>query len=461
VPALKSDRVVGTIRLPSPHAGQRIVFGGAKRFNWGSMGRRWRKTSGVMAHVAIPAALRGKRVIWAAPTHKQTMIGWDEAQKALGASGAARFNRTEMTAYFDKTGGRIMFFSMDEPDNARGHTADVVVIDEAGDVPEVAWFEVLRPMLLDTRGEAWVIGTPKGRNWFWRGWMAARDRADSTAWWAPALGVRIDPVTNELVRDPHPLENPDIDFGEMADLWSETPERSFRQEYLAEFLDDGGGVFRGVEECATGELKTPYKGNFGIGGDLARVNDFTVLTVIDIDTKAVVDWARFNNVDWYTQQLRISALYARWSSVPGSTCQIVIERNMAGDPVIEALRRVKLPVVGFQTTAKSKGPLIQDLVLAIERRQITYPNIPVVVGELQAYEQERLVSGVIRYRAPEGLHDDCVISLALAWKLAKRGNQGSKSNDFRFVVKTAAKHGSSLIADYRRALRVARKVING
>ena len=47
---------------------------------------------------------------------------------------------------------------------------------------------------------------------------------------------------------------------------------------------------------------------------------------------------------------------------------------------------------------------------------ITIPNHAVLLGELQAFEAKSLPSGMTRYAAPEGLHDDCVMSLALAWQ---------------------------------------------
>jgi hypothetical protein len=37
----------------------------------------------------------------------------------------------------------------------------------------------------------------------------------------------------------------------------------------------------------------------------------------------------------------------------------------------------------------------------------------VLCGELKAYTSERLPSGVVRYSAPEGMHDDHVMALAL------------------------------------------------
>ena len=154
-------------------------------------------------------------------------------------------------------------------------------------------------------------------------------------------------------------------------------------------------------------------------------------------------------------------MYYRWTAEPGARVQILAEKNMAGDPVIEALRRSKLPIVGVTTTSKNKTPMIQELALAIERGLISIPNIPQVVDELKAYEQERLPSGLIRYGAPEGMHDDCVMSLALAWKLARSGKRQNQSQEFRFVQRTAASPQMSLIGAYRRSLHAARKVVNG
>jgi hypothetical protein len=65
--------------------------------------------------------------------------------------------------------------------------------------------------------------------------------------------------------------------------------------------------------------------------------------------------------------------------------------------------------------------VIDALALAFERRQITLPDLPWLVAELEAYEADRTPTGLVRYGAPEGLHDDGVMSLALAWHAATAG----------------------------------------
>lgn len=357
--------------------------------------------------VSVEAAAQRKNIVWGAPTFDQVRTGWNEMRNA--AYGVATFKQSEMTAFFPG-GGSVLFRSLDDPDNARSKTADGVVIDEAGDVQEAAWYEVLRPMLIDTGGWAWILGTPKGQNWFWREFVSAVDRADSMAWNAPTLGCIIQ--DGKLIRDSHPLENPNIPFGEMQQLFKTLPERVFRQEILAEFIEESGGVFRGVRACVdTGrtENEPPQPGRkYTLGVDLARVEDFTVLDVLD-DTGRQVYHERFNQISWERQTERIrvvSALYNR--------CQAVLDSTGIGDPVFESCRKAGVNVVPFQFTNASKENLIDALAMKIEAGALSLMDVPAQTNELLAYQYELTPSRNVRMNAPSGMHDDCVIGLALA-----------------------------------------------
>jgi terminase large subunit-like protein len=388
-----------------PHPGQRAVRREARRFNWLSAGRRWRKTTHAMS-IAVEAALRGQQIIWGAPVYDQTRVCMDETRRALG--GVAEFNTQRMSATLP-TGGSILYRSLDNPDNVRSHTADGVVIDEAGDVKRSAWYEVLRPMLIDTGGWLWAIGTPKGHNWFWEEFMKAPDRGDSSAWQVPTVGCRIE--GGKLIRVPHALENPHIDFAEIVALWETQPEATFRQEILAEFLQGEGSVFRKVREAIRSGYAC-YSGEYVAGLDWAKQHDFTVIVVIDKPSRRVVDIDRFNKVDWSLQRGRVRAMHEKWG-----LSAIWAEANSIGGPNIEALQAEGLPVIPFETTATSKPPLIQSLALAFEKDEIGIPRHEVMIGELEAYEQKAsAATGRPTYNAPEGLHDDCVIALALAWQ---------------------------------------------
>ena len=86
----------------------------------------------------------------------------------------------------------------------------------------------------------------------------------------------------------------------------------------------------------------------------------------------------------------------------------------------DGLQSEGLPVRGFTTTNQSKQEIVVALQLAFEREQISIPDDDLLIGELESFEAERLPSGRWRYAAAEGLHDDMVISLALAYEAANR-----------------------------------------
>jgi hypothetical protein len=357
--------------------------------------------------VALRNAAAGVPVLWGAPTYRQCRIGWAELQRAAG--GVADFRRADMEVVVPPRDGVISFVSLDNPDNARGKTAGLAIIDEAGFVAEMAWYEVVRPMLSDTNGAACIGGTPKGHNWFWREFMAAADHADSIAWQAPTLGVRV--TDGGLVRAPHPLENPDFPFAEAEAMFRSMPRDTFEQEFLAEFKEDAGGVFRRVREAATLRPQNPLPGHqYVMGVDWAKQADFTVLTVLDATTGELAWLDRFNQIDYRVQRARLAALAERYNPTV-----ILAESNSIGEPNIEDLQSAGLPVRGFTTSNVTKAHIIEALALALEQGAIGLLDDPVLVAEMQAYELTRLPSGMVRYGAPEGMHDDCVISLALAW----------------------------------------------
>ena len=367
----------------------------------------WRKTTLAMA-ICVEAAATGGTYIWGAPTFDQVRISFKETQRA--ARNVADFNLSRMVVTFPN-GGEIVFRSLDNPDNARGYTADGVVIDESGVVKAEAWYEVLRPMLIDTNGWAWLIGTPKGRNWFWNEFQKANDHADYAAWQVPTLGVALQ--GGQLVRKPHPLENPDVPFAEIEQLHRTLSERVFEQEILAQFVDISGGVFRRVAEAATAEAQdSAIDGHeYIIGCDWGKLNDFSVFSVIDTTTSELVYLDRFNQIDYAVQLSRLQALTQRFNPY-----SIIVERNSIGEPLIEQLYRMGLPVQPFQTTNATKSQAIDALALAFERGELRILSDAVLIAELQAYEMERLPSGMMRYNAPAGMHDDCVMSLALAYQ---------------------------------------------
>lgn len=156
-----------TIQLPRPHAGQRRVAAERRRFNVLCAGRRFGKTTLGIERLTR-SAVRGHAVAWCSPSYRMLTEVWREARRLL----APVVERTDSQQHRLELlgGGVIEMWSLDQPDVARGRKYRTVVIDEAAMVRhlEEAWNAVLRPTLVDIRGGAWFLSTPKGLNFFKR-----------------------------------------------------------------------------------------------------------------------------------------------------------------------------------------------------------------------------------------------------------------------------------------------------
>lgn len=397
---LKAERIVrqarSSARLPlSPLLPwQSRVIEESARFNVVCVGRRAGKTELGLQLCAANDVLR-RPVGWFAPSYKMMLEVWRSADMIF-ASIIARRNASERRIEFT-TGGVLEFWSLDNPLAGRGRKYRRIIVDEAAFVPNLmhTWEHVLRPTLADYRGDAWLFSTPKGRNGFWQLWQMGHGdgRDDWRSWQLPS----------EV--------NPTIPPDELIEMRATLPERVIAQELDAMFLDDLGGVFHRVMECATAlPLDGPVSGRSYVAGvDVADAADFTVISILDARTRDQVYIDRFNRIGYTALEDRIHAVYERWN-----VQTMVIEDNSIGQPVIDHLRGRGMSIVPFHTSAATKQPLIQALQSAFEHGTIKILPDPVQIGELQAYEGKRLAGGM-SYSAPAGMHDDTVMALALAW----------------------------------------------
>lgn len=383
-----------TITPPELHTGQIAIYRNPARFLVVAAGRRFGKSM-LASVLCLRCAVRGGRAWWVFPTYVMARIGWRAIKRLVVQIPDAEVREGDKIVTLPG-GGTIEVRSADNPDSLRGEGLDLCVMDECAFIREEAWTEGIRPALSDRLGRAMFISTPKGRNWFWR--LYQRGQGTDPAYQSWRLPT---------------VANPYIPASEIEDARQQLPELVFRQEYLAEFIDDAGGVFRRILEAATAERITEaVPGHeYVIGVDWGKLNDFTVLTVIDTTTSSAVYMDRFNQIDYSTQIGRLQGLCDRFR--PQS---IIAEKNSIGEPLIESLLGRGLPVQAFTTTNSSKQNIVDGLALAFEQSALRIIPDPVLIAELQSYEAERLPGGLIRYSAPAGLHDDCVMSLAMAWQ---------------------------------------------
>lgn len=361
-------------------------------------GRRWGKTT-LGTERLIGPALAGKPVAWFSPSYPMLTDIWQRTKhrlKPIATRVSDQEHRIELV-----TGGIVDMWSLDAPDSARGRAYARIVIDEAAQVRQLddAWNKVIRPTLTDYRGDAWFGSTPRGLNFFHTLWQRGQDpgQAEWASWKMPTTA------------------NPHIDPSEIEAARKELPALVFAQEYLAEFIPDGAGIFRRVRDAAIAQPQDrAIEGHtYLISADWGKLSDWTVLAVWDATLGDLVALDRFQQIDYTVQVGRLEALCQRFKPAA-----LAPERNSIGDVVIEQIARAPwCPqiVLPFTTTNASKALAVEAFALALETGTVRFIDDPVLTGELHAFEGTRLPSGLIRYGAPEGMHDDCVMAAIIGW----------------------------------------------
>ena len=421
-----------------------------------TMGRRYGKTLAWGA-VALACANAGGAVGWAVPEYKNVRAAWRFFLQTVAPLGRmVGVNKNDYLITFP-SGGWLAVYSMDNAGSIRSEALDLFLGDEAAKYRADDFQEVVLPTLADRDGKAVLFGSPMGLNWYYAEAMAADVKYRVTAQGLAPYGdpnLDIAALEAELFQHPGASELETAPYSAFFTAPSNVnpmptiqrafllakqrlPSRIFRQEWLAEFVEEGGEVFRKLEEMyipvedspGSSGLKypdvyprfpmAPYPGTFVQAIDWGRENDWTVMGVMDVHTRRLVDYERFRKVDWKLQQDRAIAMGKRWGVVSG-----LGERNSMGEPNIEAIQRGGIPITGFTTTNLTKATIIEDLVMDIENKAIGVPKIAELDAELRAYTQERLPSGMIRYTGPQGVHDDTVIMLALLNSASKDYGSG-------------------------------------
>lgn len=380
------------IRLYSPHPGQKLFHDCPARFRVLACGRRWGKTLACVNETARFAWQNpGSLSWWVAPSYAQARIAFDEFRSNL--FGAIKKSLATMLTIELANGSVVAFKSAEIPDNLRGVGLGFLVVDEAARVRPDAWHEALRPTLTDAASRAVFISTPAGRNWFYDLFLCGQDPGKTQyASWRFATET-----------------NPHVSWADIEHARSTLPERVFRQEYEADFLDDERTVFRAVGSLVRGALREPRKGDRCVMGvDLGKYRDFTVCVVLETASMNVIAFDRFGQSGWTIQQARIERMARQYAA------ELIVDSTGVGDPVYDWLCASGLRAHGYRFTTESKRRLVENLILTVERGEIALPRIPELLAELEGFEQVLASSGAVIYGAPPGRHDDCVIALALA-----------------------------------------------
>lgn len=135
--------------------------------------RRFGKTVGTVNDLIRKAALNDRkfpppRYGYIAPTYRQAKdVAWSYLKHYTSKIPGVEQRESELSVVLP-SGQIIKLYGADNYDAMRGLYFDGVVIDEPADIDPRAWPEVIRPTLSDYSGWATFVGTPKGRNWFYK-----------------------------------------------------------------------------------------------------------------------------------------------------------------------------------------------------------------------------------------------------------------------------------------------------
>ena len=335
-------------------------------------------------------------VWWVAPVYQQAEIAFRRMKAQVSDPNFFTSNESKLVLT-TPIGSRIEFKSAEKPDNLYGDDVYAAVFDEASRAREDSWY-ALRSTLTATQGKCKLIGNVKGKkNWFYKlGEKAKAGEANMEYFKITAYDA-----VNEGI----------LNHEEVEQAKKDLPDYIFKELYLADPADDNSNHFGydNIEKCIIPTLSgTPVC--YGI--DLAKYTDWTVVIGLNEDGN-VAHFDRFQ-MDW-------SQTLQKIKTTIGNT-PAFIDSTGVGDPIVEQLQKEHPRIKGFKFTSQSKQQLIEGLVVAVQSQTIRFPN-NVIADEMRNFEFEYTRTGV-RYTAPQGLHDDCVMSLALAYDCKQHNKKG-------------------------------------
>lgn len=414
-----------TIKFPPLHKNQQIIAEDKTKFKVLACGRRFGK-SWLAKQMALDRAINKGQNVWLVyPTFNTSLPHWREfTRQFTNAPFVTHMNQQNRIIEFDYQGkkGRLVVKSADKYHNLRGDGLDFAVLDEVAFMPENVWYEVVFPSLADKNGDAIFISTPYGRgNWFYKLYMKGAGENPEPNWKSWRMPTS---------------KNPFVPKTFLQDAKKDMPNLTYRQEFMAEFADNAGGVFNNLDKVCTGEIQEPVDDEIYVFGvDWGRKNDYTVVSIFNRYTGKQMDLVRFTDISYDAQLHRLEMLYKKWQP-----SRIIVEENNMGQVLVESLKKdmEKYPVrikPVYMTNVK-KRKLIEDLSIAIEKQRIellsyTEEGGRVQYEEMSSYELKRTAGGTqVTYSAPKRGHDDTVIATSLAvsdLKLRLKGGNMAKT----------------------------------
>ena len=300
-------------------------------------------------------------------------------------------------------GSVVKFGSAQQADSLRGFTvkgSGLLMIDEAAFFSDDVFYQILVPTTNVFHSDIFIVSTPKyKRGFFYNLWLKGfeGEKVISIDWKKYDTSKYLSPETLELYRQ-------------------QMPKLAFQCEFLAEFIDGEGTVFSEFKDCIGNYTLQKIPTVIGIDWCSGTSNDYTVLTIGQVfQGKICIAYQKaFNDKNANETINYIIREIDSLKSEGISDITLMVEGNSIGQVFFDILNNKIDDNVGlfkFTTTNKSKERIIKQLINCFEQKKIVIPNDQKLLTELSAYECKINSNGLAIYNAPEGMHDDRVLSL--------------------------------------------------
>lgn len=275
------------------HQAQSQIAKDTHRFRVLNCGRRFGKTFlAVEEMVGCALAKKDRRVSYYAPTRDDARdITWNmlikKCENIMTYKNESRLEIKIMT--IDGGESAITLYgweAVQERGKGRGLANDFIVLDEVSSYRNFweGWDEVLSPTLIDRKGSALFISTPKGFNHFYDLYGFELKNPDYKSFHFTTY------------------DNPHIPVEEIEREKIGKTEDTFAQEYMADFRKQEGLVYKEFNRgrhIFTGEYKDAMKGQakYFAGVDFGFTNPAVILSV-----RKDNDGRYFITDEWYQRQ---------------------------------------------------------------------------------------------------------------------------------------------------------------
>lgn len=344
---------------------------------------------------------------WLAPTYSQVEQGCELLLSIFEPCGVVAAHSVTPTPRIKLVNGSLVEFrSWDQEQNLMGTSIAGGVVDEAGLLSPKAQ-AAISTRRSSTLGPLRYIGNP--------GVVAGPFRRLCTLATDPARDKRIFSFHKWTWEDKAKALPPDSEMSYRAFIEQERlslPDYEFRRLYEAEWTEDEAAVFRGLDGVWTigdDRLLEPHEDEFSLGVDVAQMSDYLAVCSFGSRTRRIELRDRFRGIGYPQAAERIREIQ---NHLNGAV--VCVEINGPGVALAQEFDRIAVSYVPFTTSSQSKQELVVGLAADIQQRRLTIADHPPLPNELAAYRYERLPSGVYRYGAPAGEHDDTVMAACLA-----------------------------------------------